>query len=372
MPIELNRNFKVNPEFANLIPPLTHKEELFLEESLKKEGCREALVIWNGTLIDGHNRYKFCTANNISFQVIEKHFADEDEAKLWMIDNQMGRRNLNATGMLVLERGRQEILAKQADKRMKTGKKIDPDHNYGQGCNDMSGRTDRQIAEHSGISHNTISKFNYISKNAKDDDETIRMMCEGALDDEGKKMSIAREYNKLKWKERQEELRHKGFPLNKYRVIYADSKDLSFSQMKKYPVNEMAKTSSILFFWAFVPHLKESMDLLEHWGFEYATTLLWDFVKPCDWCCSVLTHEFLLVAHKGDWTGVVPENNGKLPSLFQKEMQGDIPSDSRPEEYKTMIHKLYPNDMKIDLFGSTPTDGWEIYNQEENAKHLWR
>ena len=364
MKVELNKNFKISPEFAKLIPPLTHTEKIRLESSLKKEGCREALVVWNGTLIDGHNRYKFCTANGIDFKVIQKDFVDEDEAKLWMIENQMARRNLNAAGMLVLERGRQEILARQADKRKKAGKKLDHSVKRREGC----GKTSEILAEKTGISPRTIERFNYISKNANDDDETIRLMCEGSLDDDGKKISITREYNKLKQKERQEELRHKGFPLNKYDVLYADPRPNDWELMKKYPVNEMAKTLSILFLWSPVPDLKHSMDMLDRWGFQYDTTILWDFMKPYNIGRTKITHEFLLIAHKGDWVGSVPETDGEFPCLIKKEREGKI----RPKEYKHIIHKLYPTKLKVDLFGDEQTEGWENYNQEENAKHLWR
>lgn len=53
-------NLKINKEFEELIPPLTIEEEENLENSLKNEGCRDALVVWNGTIVDGHHRYKIC------------------------------------------------------------------------------------------------------------------------------------------------------------------------------------------------------------------------------------------------------------------------------------------------------------------------
>ena len=38
-------------------------------------------MVWKGKLIDGHNRYRYCKANNIPFKVVERHFSDKDEAK---------------------------------------------------------------------------------------------------------------------------------------------------------------------------------------------------------------------------------------------------------------------------------------------------
>jgi hypothetical protein len=47
--------------------------------TLPIDGCRDPLVLWNGILIDGYNRYKICTENNIPFKTIDKEFASREE-----------------------------------------------------------------------------------------------------------------------------------------------------------------------------------------------------------------------------------------------------------------------------------------------------
>lgn len=85
---------KINDKFKNLIPELTKEELEQLEENILKDGIREPLVVWNETIIDGHNRYKICMKHNIIYETVEKQFASEEEAIDWIIDNQLGRRNL--------------------------------------------------------------------------------------------------------------------------------------------------------------------------------------------------------------------------------------------------------------------------------------
>jgi hypothetical protein len=72
------------------------------------DSCRDPLVVWcyqvhdvdRGRhidlriLIDGHNRYEICTRLDIPFDVKEIDFDSRDEAKLWIVQNQLGRRNL--------------------------------------------------------------------------------------------------------------------------------------------------------------------------------------------------------------------------------------------------------------------------------------
>lgn len=85
----------IDPVLKSLIPPLSDEEFKQLEENIKNEGCRDALVIWKGTIVDGHNRYKICQGNSIPFKTEEKKFADRDEVAEWIILNQFGRRNLS-------------------------------------------------------------------------------------------------------------------------------------------------------------------------------------------------------------------------------------------------------------------------------------
>ena len=88
-------NIHIDPEFKNLIPSLTQDEYAGLEESIVNEGCRDAIVLWKDIIVDGHNRYEICVNHNVSFKTIQKEFADRDEVKLWMMRNQLSRRNLN-------------------------------------------------------------------------------------------------------------------------------------------------------------------------------------------------------------------------------------------------------------------------------------
>lgn len=85
----------IDNEFKGLIPPLTDEEYKGLEESILKDGCRDALVLWGEILVDGHNRYEICTRHNIPFKTVQKEFTSRDEVMLWMLQNQLARRNLN-------------------------------------------------------------------------------------------------------------------------------------------------------------------------------------------------------------------------------------------------------------------------------------
>jgi DNA methylase len=85
---------RVDPEFQSLIAPLTQEERRQLEANLAAEGCRDALVVWNGVVLDGHNRLEICTRLGIRYKASVIDLPSREAAKLWIEENQMGRRNL--------------------------------------------------------------------------------------------------------------------------------------------------------------------------------------------------------------------------------------------------------------------------------------
>ncbi|MEG4294684.1 hypothetical protein Q5692_38650 [Microcoleus sp. C2C3] len=89
-------SLRIDPEFKALIPPLSPSEFASLEASILEEGCRDALVVWTEEkiLIDGYNRYAICVAHGIPYQIVEMSFNSRNAVKVWMLLNQLGRRNL--------------------------------------------------------------------------------------------------------------------------------------------------------------------------------------------------------------------------------------------------------------------------------------
>jgi len=106
----IKNNISVLPELEPYIFPLTKQEFNQLESNIIAEGCRDPLVIWKKgdmdfVLVDGHNRYKICSKHELDFKVEKKHFESISAIKDWMINNQLGRRNLTPEQSAIL-RGR--------------------------------------------------------------------------------------------------------------------------------------------------------------------------------------------------------------------------------------------------------------------------
>ena len=70
--------FKIDPEFKTSIPPLSEEEKEQLEAMILADGVIiNPLIVWNGILVDGHNRLEIIQKHpELQYTVFEKDFAD--------------------------------------------------------------------------------------------------------------------------------------------------------------------------------------------------------------------------------------------------------------------------------------------------------
>jgi hypothetical protein len=89
------------PELRSLIPPLSPEEYGQLEANILADGCRDALIVWQETqtILDGHHRLEICERHSLPYHVQEISLRTLGDARLWMIQNQLGRRNLTPNQM---------------------------------------------------------------------------------------------------------------------------------------------------------------------------------------------------------------------------------------------------------------------------------
>ncbi|GAB3168779.1 ParB N-terminal domain-containing protein [Telluribacter humicola] len=182
---EIRRQIKVLPELEELIPPLQEDEFRQLEENIIKEGCREALLIWETTedkisntgdnnshtfvLIDGHNRYRICQKNGLDFKIHLVSFPSLTEVREYMIDNQLGRRNLSPEQISYL-RGKKYNAQKSSrgkyDRSAQKGQNVpfdeeDAKDHKGQNDpfgSDTQGSTSQRLAKQFNVSEKTIKR----------------------------------------------------------------------------------------------------------------------------------------------------------------------------------------------------------------------
>ena len=194
MPEKKLYDLTVDPEFRDLIPPLNEEELKLLEESLVADGCESPLTVWNGVIIDGHNRYAICRKHDIPFSIQEKNFETREEVMLWMLRNQLGRRNLNSYQRVELVLKFEPLVKSAAEQRMLAGKAANPVPTLAQG--QTKGKTRDHLSEAAGVLHGTFAKAKKLVQSA--DEETKRELRAG-------KVTVNRAYTELLEKEHEGE-----------------------------------------------------------------------------------------------------------------------------------------------------------------------
>ena len=160
-------NLKIDPEFQSQIPPLTDDEFKQLEENILKEGkLLSPLIVWNNTLVDGHNRYAILQKHpEIYFSTMPLRFENREEAIAWICRNQLGRRNLSPEQKRYLL-GKQYEAEKKAAKifrgnqytlAKKSGGTHDDNHHSGK-------KTCDRIAEENGVSRASVLRASHYTR----------------------------------------------------------------------------------------------------------------------------------------------------------------------------------------------------------------
>lgn len=196
---------KINPELRDFIPPLSGEEKKSLEDSLLKYGYKGApIYTWHDYIVDGHNRYNLCMKYNIEFPVEELDLGDEAtiiDVMEWMINTQLGRRNLPPQQRIAVVKKFEKKIQEQArENQSEAGKKFGNGKNSsspnGEKLNDKKIRTDKELAKLAGVGTGTIARFNRVMSS---DDEELKKKL---LADEVK---INTAYEKVREKEKPKE-----------------------------------------------------------------------------------------------------------------------------------------------------------------------
>lgn len=158
------QNLRIDPEFESKIPPLREEELKQLEENILADGMViNPLIVWNGIIVDGHNRFEILKEHpEIEYTILEKEFAGREEAIVWICKNQLGRRNLTPEQ-------RRYLVGKQyeAEKRAHGGsRKMEGEQPSCHGDNLIAQpKTCERIAQENGVNWRSVIRSEKFAQN---------------------------------------------------------------------------------------------------------------------------------------------------------------------------------------------------------------
>ena len=172
-------------------------------------------------------------------------------------------------------------------------------------------------------------------------------------------------------------------PTDKFKIIYADppwtfktwsSKGkakspkydvMTIEDIKNLPIKKIVSDDCVLFIWVTYPLLKEGLETIESWGFEYKTCgFSWiKKNKKADslfWGLGYWTranNEICLLATKGK-----PKRVGK--GVHQVVMDKIREHSRKPDCVRDRIVELCGDLPRIELFAREKTEGWDSWGNE--------
>ena len=113
----------------------------------------------------------------------------------------------------------------------------------------------------------------------------------------------------------------------------------------------------VLFLWATNPCLPDALKVVEAWGFEYKTNLVWVKDQAIQSNLGFYTlgkHELLFIATKGS---IVPDQSNRPISVFEEARREHS---RKPEKAYNIIESMYPD---------LPGPFWELFYRGEIQHH---
>lgn len=152
-----------------------------------------------------------------------------------------------------------------------------------------------------------------------------------------------------------------GFEKNIF-ISAADFKypTLKLKQLKELDINSITANDCLLFMWTTGPHLANSIELGEAWGFEYKTVaFVWDKQIHNPGRYTLSQTEFVLVFKKGR----IPTPRGARNIRQLLSIKRSKHSE-KPEFVIDGITKMFPEQKKIELFARKNYLGWDNWGLE--------
>jgi N6-adenosine-specific RNA methylase IME4 len=386
---------KIKEEFKKLIPPLTPDEYKQLETNCIQEGIRDAIITWNGYIIDGHNRYKIAQDWCLVFKLEPKEFKSEQDVKVWMILNQFGRRNIGNYTRAKLALELEDIFKEKAKENQ--GKRTDISQISEKSLDLFIEEepvkkieinpidTYKEVAKVANLSHDTIAKVKKIEQKAAP--EIKEKLSTGEL-------SINQAYQDIKKEEKKAErieiieqqiqdIEEGKLPELKglFDVISVDppwpyegeNKNItSFDAVGRrvanpYPEMSIKEIKSIqmplmndavVLLWTTHKFLPDAFEILKEWNLAYKATLVWNKEKIGMGAWFRMQCEFCLVGIKGKpyW------NNTSYRDILNEPRRDHS---RKPDSFFEMIEKITLG-RRLEYFSREKRNGWEVFGNDIN------
>lgn len=406
-------------QLANLFPLIEGEEFSLLVEDIREHGVRDPIVMHEQQVLDGRNRYRALVALTETGEVLGRGWghragnclttaeldpphiwfvrfnaAFEGDPLSWVISKNLMRRHLDESqrAMVAADIGKlsnggdrsrgsiEPLSAAQRARLMNIGRAsvVRADRVREEGVPELADAVKRghvAVSTAETLTHVPQAEQSAILLAAGGDEKAILAAAK----------SIRARDRKIRFEEVNDKLASisegsKPLPTGqRYPIIYADPATryvsgfgdrstenhyptMTIEELCALPVRELATDAAVLFVWTTIPQLRNTMDIIEAWGFGYVSAWCWDKINhgPGHWAFN--QHEELLIASRGGFPAPIP---GTQPRSLYQEKKTD--HSVKPAWFAEQIERIWPKLPKIELFARTPRPGWAVWGNQSSV-----
>lgn len=358
-----------------LLPNLPEDDYARLKADIAERGVLVPVELdEHGNVLDGHHRVRIADELGITYPTVTRIGMDEYEKRLHAVALNLARRHLTDAQKVMLGRKVEPDVAEEARKRMADGGR-------GGQVSTPSGseKTRDEVAKQVGLgSGRTYERAKAIMEKAEKVAPEVAVRAEAG---ELTMREVAKEVRAAEKAQKVAEIRSRPVPKvdaeGPWPVIYADPPwryehaEPSRSLDNQYPtmtledicaMNVPATDDAVLFLWATSPKLTEALQVMDAWGFEYRTCMVWVKDRIGMGYYARQRHEILLIGRRGNLP--VPEPADRPDSVIEAPLGRHS---EKPSIVAETIVRMYPHLPRVELFARQARLGWDVWGNEAAA-----
>ena len=377
---------------AAVFPSMSEARLQELARSIEEHGQRQPIVMHDGQILDGRNRWNAC--KRIAREPITVEWDGAGSPWQYAWDQNAERRDLEASQRAALrvrfneseeawQREQQQRRQQTSRARRETatlqpraGGRFTGPVPRGAGpaaaSDGPSGRQRDQIAAQAGTSPRTVARVLQLRKQSPE-------LFEKVADGEVTLSEAARHLQKGRKQALVREIQDEPSPLPEgpFRVIVVDPPwrydtsversglkglvdyaDMSVEEICALPVAKLAHDDAVLWLWTTNAFMRAAYRCLDAWGFSDKTILTWDKQRlgTGSWLRNVTEHCILAVR------GRPVVELGAQPTLISEARREHS---RKPEAFYTLVESLCPGS-KVELFAREHRPEWTTWGAERS------
>ena len=368
---------------SEIFPLMQGQEFAELVEDIRTNGLHEPIWIYQNAIIDGRNRYRACEAAGIDCPA-RQYEGEEADLIRFVLSLNLHRRHLSETQRAMVAEKLRDVIsanlhfgdsAQIASELLKVSRRsvLHAHKVHDSGTSELI-----EAVEQGRIS---VSAAADVATVPKDEQSEIVARGEKEILQAAKEIRATRANNRRAERtERLIELSNANAPLvsdRRYPIIYADppweydhlisvSREIEnqyptmdIDAICALPVNDTATEDAMLFLWVPPSFLHKGIRVIEAWGFNYLTSMVWDKMVMGMGYYARQQHEHLLLASRG--TAIVPDPSSLSSSVVSAKR---TEHSAKPAKFYDIIENMYPALPKIELFARNERPGWSTFGNQ--------